>query len=269
MRPDLDERPSSVDGKPLRDALEQVVKIVSGLDIPRMNPGQLLEAVSAVLETVTPTELHELLSERLVKITERSPEDMIAVTNPSVQLLKRRPAEDEAAEPDQIAELLDESEGYASYKMGDLVLDMNPYFSVTDAIVSDQQINDATSPNRQGGPFRGFNSLFIWQKGDAQFPKIPKPGEGPTGADRSWYMLTRKTPKSLPDPISSLPAADLVRVRNIVKTVEIVYGSQVPDADGQIGIDTGELWPPGHALEGKPKKKPAHVFVMYAGGNGT
>jgi hypothetical protein len=82
-------------------------------------------------------------------------------------------------------------------------------------------------------------------------------------------MLTRKTPKSLPDPISSLPAADLVRVRNIVKTVEIVYGSQVPDADGQIGIDTGELWPPGHALEGKPKKKPAHVFVMYAGGNGT
>jgi len=80
-------------------------------------------------------------------------------------------------------------------------------------------------------------------------------------------MVTRRTPASLPNPIT--PPADRARARNIVKTVEIVYGSQTADADGQVGIDTGEIWPVTHPLAGKPKKKPAHVFIMYAGGNGS
>ena len=73
----------------------------------------------------------------------------------------------------------------------------------------------------------------------------------------------------MPDPITGLPGPDLAKVRNVLKTVEIVYGKPDADADGQVGIDTGELWPPAHPLAGKPKKKPAHIIVMYAGGNGT
>jgi hypothetical protein len=258
---------ATIDKEFLLGVLKEVADAVNDPDLPNKDDTQLLSVVSSVLAAVTPPKLGDVLSERLVSITKESPKGFATIANPAVKLLKRRPNGDEDAEASHFRIMLKESEAYPSELLGDLILDANPYFPFTDDILSEGQIQDAKGTARRGGPFRDFSSFGAWDKTHPVFTRIPHPADTITGFDRSWYMVTRRTPASLPNPIT--PPADRDRARNIVKTVEIVYGSQDPDADGQIGIDTGEVWPVTHPLAGKPKKKPAHIFVMYAGGNGT
>ena len=258
---------ATVDKEFLLGVLEKVASAVDDPDRSNKDVKELLGVVSTVLAAVTPLELGDRLSERLTSITKESPRDFANIANQAVQLLRRRPNGARDSQANDFRVLLRDSEAYPSEQLGDLILDGNPYFSFTSDILSEDQIEAAKGSDRRGGPFRDFSSFGTWDKNHPIFTRIPHPSDAITGFDRSWYMVTRRTPASLPNPIT--PPADKDRARNIVKTVEIVYGSVEPDADGQIGIDTGEIWPVSHPLAGKPKKKPAHIFVMYAGGNGT
>jgi hypothetical protein len=260
MSVDLDKRLAEVDKDRLLDVLRQVGQIVGDPSIPGKSPQQLTGVIAQVLEAVTPAQLLGLLRDRLYTITEQTPEDMIAVANPSVRLLNRSTNADPTA-TDQIGELLDATSGESDYELGRFIINNNPYFAPSNDLVSEQQLIDATADITQGGPFRPFTASFRWDTTRPGFPHIPHPTDsapsGVTDYQPSWYMVSGRTPKSLPDPedIGDLDPDTLDRVRNIVKTIEIEYGTDdlfTGDFDGTV-----------------PREKPVHIFVMYAGGNGT
>lgn len=267
MAVDLDARLRSVDEEYLRNILDQVNALTSP-DKRRNAAREDLQGLTRqVLDLVTQPELLAHLRDRLDAITNGSHDDMIAVANPSVRRLERRV---------EIPELLDESPGYPSYKIGDLVLDENPYFTVDAAVISDDQIKAAKVGTKHGGPFRGFDSDNTWTKDDDVFHHIPHPDEDFTNFQHSWYMVTGRTPASLPDPINTTndpnhPAVDPSKVRNVVKTVEVEYGdpNNLLDTGDVIGSTT--VTNPDGTTTTVPvtKKKAPHIFIMYAGGNGT
>lgn len=255
MPVDLDRNLRAASAEYLREVIGRVKAAVNDPAIPQMDEKALQSVLGEVLSAATPSPLLALLRDRLVAITggqggiAASPDEFIAVANPSVQRLKRH-VEADGQRVNQFSSLLEGSEGYPCHEIGCLLLEQNPYFAVTDAVITDQQIMDAKQAGRRRGPFRGFNADSPWDKTDPTFAHIPHPSESHPGFDRSWYMVNGMTPKSVPDPPPSVPDA-----RNVVKSIEIEYGDP---------IDTGELLP-----DGTPKKKKAHVFIMYAGGNSS
>lgn len=250
----------------LLGTIDEVRRILDDPSIPEKDVDGLEAVLFNILTAVTPTELGDLLSKRLVAIAEKSPNELAAIANPAVQLLKRRPLGREHPEASQFKILLAGSDAYPLEEIGELILEENPYYENTDGILTEAQITAAQTAARRGGPFQFFNTLSTWEAGkpgpSMTFPRIPHPGDAPPpGFERSWYMVTKRTPKSLNDDITMDP--DRARARNIVKTVEIEYGRE--DALGNIiPIDTGE-----DLAGGAPKLKTTHIFIMYAGGNGS
>jgi hypothetical protein len=266
MEPTADDRSASVDRAYLLRTIDDVSKILADPSIPEKAVEDLQAVIFNVLTAVTPPELGDLHSRRLVDITRASPEDLTTIANPAVRLLKRRAEGSNDPKTNQFRPLLRDSEAYPSEQLGDFILDQNPYFDLTTEVLTDDQIRDARANDRLGGPFRFFNSFSTWAADklgpSADFPRIPHPNDsapsGVSGYQPPWYMLTGRTPKSLPNNIMNENDPPRSSVRNVVKTVEIEYGPED-------GIDTGENLPSSTL----PKMKKTHIFIMFAGGNGT
>jgi hypothetical protein len=257
MAVDLDRRLESVQRSYFVGVLEQIRGIVDDPTLVQRDITDLKNALRQVIDIITAPDLLALTRDRLTEITGDAPYDTIAVANPSVRLLKRGP-ENDFRDRGQVFELLSGTAAAMDYSFGYLVLQLNPYFLPREDLLSDDQYFEAVDNPAHGGPLRDFDAFSRWQPGNPTFPHIPHPDEPHPGIpdyEPSWYMVTHRTPKSLPDPITGLPADQLLRARNVVKTVEVAYGEP---------IDTGELLP-----GGAHKTKQAHVFIMYAGGNGT
>jgi hypothetical protein len=105
----------------------------------------------------------------------------------------------------------------------------------------------------------------------------------------TWYFQTGKKPATVIPPLGS---SDKDKVRNVVKTVEIAYGSDLDTGEfkktvvvngGTPQVTTVPTLPMGAVLGTttsmsggvtttttfEVKTKPVHIIVCYAGGNGT
>jgi len=335
MPASLDQQLAQIDPKRLREALrqaaEQIQKTLDGPD------DSLIYGAETALTLLTfnshelgsGANLLPLLSQRLVDIVMASIDDLTATVNPAVQQLRRasplnlvtpssRSASSAAAATTAVAaapapvdpfiDLLDGSEGYTPYALGDLIVAEVPYLTMGDLTldpapppppeVLPPQLNQAILTG-QGGEFVGNNELRPWRPRDPTefWQTIPHPGDVQAGqASKTWYFLTGTKPADLPNPIppNFSRKADL---RNVVKTLEIEY-SLVSNPNG---LDSGEfivtttttvgsttttttaVTTTGtvgtvHTTDanGNPvtivtanKVKPPHIIVCYAGGNGT
>jgi hypothetical protein len=255
---DLDKRLDAVPRSYLVDVLEQIRGIVDDPTLVQRDTIALRDALAQVIDIVMAPDLLALTRDHLVDITRETPDDMIAVANPSVRLLNRGSLVEEDEGPRQVAQLLSNTASLTDYNLGQLAIDMNPYFKPSMDLLSETQFEDATDDARQGGPLRGFNAFHRWSAGNVIFGHIPHPDEtypGVADYQPPWYLVTGRTPKDIPVPVTSLPTEALLRARNVVKTVEVEYGTP---------IDTGDVLP-----GGAHKIKQAHIFLVYAGGNGT
>ena len=187
----------------LLGTIDEVRRILDDPSIPEKDVDGLEAVLFNILTAVTPTELGDLLSKRLVAIAEKSPNELAAIANPAVQLLKRRPLGREHPEASQFKILLAGSDAYPLEEIGELILEENPYYENTDGILTEAQITAAQTAARRGGPFQFFNTLSTWEAGkpgpSMTFPRIPHPGDAPPPRIRAFLVHGHQAHPQVPE----------------------------------------------------------------------
>jgi len=309
MAEDLHARLAQADRTYVDSILARVNSLTSDAKRESSDREALLTTMRQVLALVTDHMVLQLLREQLVYVTNESHQDFIAVAKPSINLLTFVPPKgDPDPEPDafprpiaggddgdEYDDVLEDTPGYDSYQIGKLVVVQNPYLQFEDLKLTATAIHDAKASGGRGGQLSFLTSEAPWAPGDAGIDFLPKPSD--TGS-KTWYFKTGMKPGSIP---STLPSGfDTTKLRNVVKTVEVVYENKLTPTGG---IETGEfvkktvdaggstpgttevIVPPGPGVvEGTTttaipggtrtititkRTKLAHVIILYAGGNGS
>jgi hypothetical protein len=137
---------------------------------------------------------------------------------------------------------LDQERDRMYWRLGRFIYHHNPYFKIEELGAGyELKLYEAVV----GGEFYNFNSTATW---GAAHPNenIPKPGQD---GSKTWYFHVDQRPDGLgPDKLEGLPKAIKAGLRNVVKEIELEYGTKVQEKD---------------------QAKFPHIVILYAGGNGT